>query len=144
MAWFVIDGSAMPNIAHDYWEASGPDRETAFVVANAVEDVIFGFFSGSWIFFFGLPIICFGAAVLVDGLHPRWLGWWGILAGVGTSLTGVTQLYTQRDFVVTDIFIPVSGTVAGIWVFAMGIWLWRRARALDPAKAPAPARAAAR
>lgn len=134
MAWFAIDGVAVQNITHDYWDASGADRETVFLVANAVEDVIFGFFSGSWIFFWGVPLICFGAAVLVDELHPRWLGWWGLVGGVSCFLTGVAQLYTERDFLVTDVFVPVSSTIAGVWIFAMGVWLWRRAGELDPAR----------
>jgi len=133
MAWFAIDGAAMQHITNDYWDASGAEQETAFRVANAVEDIIFGFFSGSWIFFWGLPIMCFGAAVLVNGLHPRWLGWWGLLGGVATFLTGFAQLYTERDFVVTDIFIPLSATIVGTWIFAMGVWLWRRARVMETA-----------
>jgi pSer/pThr/pTyr-binding forkhead associated (FHA) protein len=134
-SWFTVDGAAIKNIAED-WERAAPDqRDTAFRVANAVEDIILGYFSMVWVFFFGIPFILAGAAVAAStSRRITWLGLWGVVAGSAALVAGLTQLFTGRDFVVTDIVIPITAFAVSAWVLVTGIVCWRRASELARAR----------
>lgn len=136
-AWVAIDGVAITRIAADWAAAPAAEKETAFRVATAIEDIIFGYFSLAWVIWFGLPVAFLGAAFLADRGPMARLGSLGIPLGLFASAVGVTQVYTHRTFVVTDILIPVSAFASGLWLIGMTLSLWRRTRV--PAPEPAVA-----
>jgi hypothetical protein len=133
-SWFAIDGAAIVNISEAWESAPAADLDTAFRVANAIEEIILAYFSMIWVVFFGLPLVLFGTAVALDQPQRAWLGWLGVGAGLAAIAIGVTQVYTGRDFLVTDVLIPIAGFASGFWIIAMGILLGRRARALGRAQ----------
>lgn len=135
-SWIAIDGVAITRIAADWEAASGADKETAFRIAAAIEDIIFGYFSLAWVIWFGLPVTFLGLAFLADRGPMSRFGWIGVPLGLFATAVGVTQAYTHRDFVVTDILIPISAFSAGIWLISMTLWLWRRTRTAAPSSGP--------
>lgn len=137
MSWIAIDGIAMKRIAEDWLAAPPEEKASAFRVATAMEDVIFGYFSLAWVMWFGLPVLFFGIAVALNEPRRAWIGWAGAVFGAAASVVGVIQVYTHRDFVVTDILIPITAVLASVWIVAMGILLWRQAGKLPVAVRPA-------
>jgi hypothetical protein len=135
--WTAIDGVAMAEITEDYWAASGATRDTAFLAASAVEEVILALWSLTWVFWFGIPFLLFGSAVAVsDGWSARW-GWAGVFAGASAFLSGFAQLYTGRHFLVSDILMAVSAILVSVWLLVTAFMIWRKADELVPS-APAP------
>jgi hypothetical protein len=130
-SWFAVDGAAIVNVAEDWERAPPAQLDVAFRVANGIEHVILAYFSLVWVFWFGIPFVLAGAAIFATtrGRIP-WLALWGMIAGSAAIVAGVIQVYTGRDFVVTDIVIPITGFVVGGWVLVMGVFSWRRASEL--------------
>lgn len=137
--WFVIDGVAVTHVAEDWKNATAADQETAFRVAQAVEDIIFAAFSLMWVVVFGIPVALLGASFALTVPRLAWAGWLGAASGVFSAAVGLTQTYTYRDFVVTDILIPIAAGLSGFWLVGVALWMWRHTRKQAPAPVPRPA-----
>jgi len=142
VSWVAIDGIAMKRIAEDWLTAPPEEKAIAFRVANAMEDVIFAYFSIGWAVWFGLPTLFFGIAVALNEPRRAWLGWTGAAGGAAALVVGLIQVFTYRDFVVTDILIPITGVLSSTWIIVMGILLWRRASKMSATTRPAHGAAA--
>jgi hypothetical protein len=130
----LVDGQALKHVA----EALVADHTAQNVAAaTAVSEVTFALFTGTIGSLFGLTPVLFGAAVLTDGRHPRWLGYLSIVAGVLGLLTGSIQFVRGITNLTENILFPVASLGFTVWLFVMGWRLWKpeAAAAVDRAAA---------
>jgi hypothetical protein len=132
----AVDGVALRG-SIDAWLAAPPaQRDAAFLVANAIRDLEKGL-SGFFHLLNGLALLTLGTAVASSRIYPRWLGIFGVLAGVGFMSGGVVTAHTG--------FSPEAGTVlspaliAGL-VFVVGtcMSMARRSSQLSAGPAQSP------
>jgi hypothetical protein len=70
----------------------------------------------------GVPFILFGLAVVFSRLYPTWLGWVGVVGGLGSLTSGVAM------FLGVDLELYIAfALVVSVWMVAMGLLMWRRA-----------------
>src|SRR5256885_2363044 len=86
----AVDGVALKAMANRWMQASGEARARAFEGALAVRQVEIGMASLLSVLF-GLTVSAFGISMLVSRRFPTWLGWLGLLGGVGTLAARVAQ-----------------------------------------------------
>jgi hypothetical protein len=127
VVWTAVDGVAMAEITENYWAASPAARENAFFAASAIEEIILALWSLSWVFWFGIPFVFFGAALAVSERWSTAWGWAGALAGAAAVLTGVAHLYTGRTILVSDILMAITAILSSLWLIATAYMIWRRA-----------------
>ena len=123
----ATDGITIKVLANAWAKAPATEKAAAFSVAHALALVDFAIFSIWTIVFFGVTIILYGLAVLTSSVYPKWLGWVAVLASVGSALIGLNQAYNGPSVLVTNILFPIFSIIITIWVFVMGVLLWRRA-----------------
>ena len=119
-----INGFGLTALAHA-WAAAPVSEQSSLLLAGSVLLWILG---GTWasvlVLFHGVPFVLFGLAVVLDRSYPAWLGWLGVVGGLGSLLCGVTMflgvgLGPERLFI-------VFALVVSLWMVAMGILMWRR------------------
>lgn len=132
----ILDGVAAKQLA-DQWAAAPESAATiALGLVSANETINFalgGLFNLS---FAALPFILFGLAVARSTIYPRWLGWVGFGAGVGSVAAGLVQAFTGTPTTTSLILTIIGPTVITLWLVVMGTLLWRRSRHMPPAPAP--------
>jgi hypothetical protein len=127
----IIDSSisayALGTIAQE-WNRAGAD----IVRYEAFGEVVHRILGGTWAavitFFHGVPFILFGLAVALSGRYPAWLGWVGLIGGVGSLLCGIPMFF-GKYFVSLDFFVPFA-ILLSVWMVIMGVHLWTRAEEL--------------
>jgi hypothetical protein len=105
----------------DSWAAAPADEKVAaFRVAKGIRwfeigtNSIFRILQGS-------VAIIFGAAIVMSGLLPRWIGGWVILAGVATIIFGVGIAYGFADQPIVGMVSTVTSLLwLAIWVSSCG------------------------
>ena len=124
-----INGFGLTTLAHA-WAAAPISGQSSLLLAGSVLLWILG---GTWAsvlsFFHGVPFVLFGLAVVLDRSYPTWLGWLGVVGGLGSLICGVTMflgvgLGPKRLFI-------LFALVVSLWMVAMGILMWRRATTRD-------------
>ena len=122
----AVDGIALKAMV-DAWSAAPAERkEAAFYAAFAVRQVEIGFASLASLLF-GLTVIVYGAALIIDRTYPNWLGVFAIIGGVLTAAAGVVMAYTGFSGVAMAINMPASSILL-LWMLALGVLMWRRGR----------------
>ena len=125
---FASDGFAMKNIASAWAGASAADQATMLPAAQVMYQIDLGFYT-VWIFLFlGLPFVLYGAALIWSDVYPRWLGWLGLIGGAGCTIVGVMQYLGGETTLLTTLFLVFSVAIT-IWVFIIGLLLWRKSAA---------------
>jgi len=121
----AVDGVALKAMV-DRWASAAPaQKQAAFEAALAVRHIEIGL--ASYIaLLFGAAIVLFGRALVVDARHPVWLGWLGILAGIGTGLGGVLTAFTGFTDLAMMVGMP-SNLAMLAWVMLVGFFMWRHA-----------------
>jgi hypothetical protein len=121
----AVDGVALRMMVGRWAQASGEARARAFEGAFAVRQIEVGMASllGA---VFGLTISVFGVAMLLGRRFPVWLGWVGLLGGLGTVAGGVAQAYTGFSGLSMALSMPAS-CVLLVWALVVGVFLWRLA-----------------
>lgn len=123
----ATDGITIKVLAQAWMNAPAAEQAAAFRVAHALALVDLAIFSIWTIVFFGVTIILYGLAVSTSNVYPRWLGWVAVLAGLGSALIGLRLAYRGPSVLVINILFPVFSIIITIWVFVMGVLLWRKA-----------------
>jgi len=116
----------------DRWAAAtGEAQARAFEGAFAVRQVEIGLasFVSS---LFGLTVCSFGISILADRRFPRWLGYLGLVSGIGSLAAGVAQAHTGFAPVAMTLSMTAS-TFLLVWVLGVGIVMWRLGRKLQDA-----------
>ena len=122
-----IDGYARKVTAEAWAIAPVAEKAAAFRLSDALEQVNFGFFSVFIFVFFGATFILYGLAVALSNEYPQWLGWAAVVGGIGSALVGLVQLYNGPSFLVTNVLFTIFSILLTVWVFVMGILMWRKA-----------------
>ena len=118
-----VDGSALKNVA-DAWTKAPAAYEAA---ATAVVWVDYGFFT-AWIMVFGVSNALYGAAVAYSDGYPQWLGWLALLLGIALTAIGLAQAYNGPSHNL-DLLFGIFSVAVTVWLFVMGILMWRKATA---------------
>lgn len=134
----ATDGIAQKGLA-DAWAAAAPaDKAGALGAVLAVVALSGALFTVSIIVTFGLTSLLFGLAIASDETYPRWLGWIGAVLGVAATLIGVVLAYQGPSVLVSVVLFTSVSLAITIWLFALGVLLWRRTATVRvPARAMA-------
>jgi hypothetical protein len=77
-------------------------------------------------FVYSLGIALLGIALLVSQRFPRWIGAFGLGLGTVTSLgLGFTRMFVGKSAWTEKIGSPIFGILTLVWVFVLGVMLWR-------------------
>jgi len=121
----AIDGFGFKTVADAWARAADPGRAMLLHAADAVVLAETGIVH-TWVtFFLGLAFLLYGLAVATGRDYPRWIGWAGVAGGLGclgSGAAGFLQLPLTMPF-------PVFATADLLFMFAMGIAMYRRSSA---------------
>ena len=120
----AVDGIALKVMVDAWTAATAPQKEITFQAAFAVRQVEIGLASMLSLLF-GLTAVGYGAALIIDGSYPGWVGWLAILAGVPTTVAGVVMAYTGFSALAMAINMPASFLFLG-WMLTLGVFMWRK------------------
>jgi drug/metabolite transporter (DMT)-like permease len=116
---------ALGEVAEDWANATGADKEAALRAGAALEDVDFAMLSVHTLVFFGLTYAVYGLAVRSGERFPSRLGWIAVAGGVAAATVGLVQLVTGPSFVTAYVF-PAIAALLSLWLIAIGVLLWRQ------------------
>ena len=122
----AVDGVALKFMVNEWAAAPAEQQQSLFQAALGVRQIEIGLASMMSLLF-GLTVTAYGVATLLGRTYPHWLGWVGIIGGVGTSAGGVAQAYTGFSGLAMAISMPASLLIL-LWMIAAGVSMWRRAR----------------
>jgi len=131
-----MDGFAMKPLALAWAAAPASDAVAALRLADAVQVVGFAIWSMGILVLFGMAFGCFGAAVVISGRFPAWLGWMAVTSGVGSSVAALLQIANTGEVQAAETLFFATSLLATLWAFAVGVLVWRDAR--EPGRAHAP------
>lgn len=119
----AVDGVALKNMVDHWAAATGEARTIAFEAAFAVRQVEIGLAS-LFSILSGFTLAVFGLTIIFSVRYPTWLGWVGLLNGLGMAASGMSQASTGFSEMSMNISMPAS-IVMLIWVIVVGILMWR-------------------
>lgn len=123
----AIDGFAMNQLARSWTDAALAEKETALRIAAAFNSAQYAVYSLSVAMFMGLGIFLYGLATVLSGGYPKALGWLAMLSGAVTFVGGVAQMLGGPTFRATEIFFVLFSMLSTLWIFVMGVLMWRKA-----------------
>ncbi|HEX2175425.1 MAG TPA: hypothetical protein VHG70_05905 [Nocardioidaceae bacterium] len=123
---YNIDGPALEQVADAWAGAEGTARAVELERGAVLLAATSGMFPLYVALLLGLPFVLFGVAVAGDRQFPTWLGWAGAGAGGLALAVGATN-FAGTGVLPMQLFV-VSALVLSLWMFALGLWMWRRAR----------------
>ena len=132
-----IDGFALKPLALDWAAASTSDATAVLRIAGAVQVADFGIWSMGMLVLFGAAFACFGAALVLSGQFPAWLGWLAVASGVGSAVAALLQIANTGEVQAAETLFFASSLLATLWAFATGVVVWRDGR--DPSRVLAAA-----
>jgi hypothetical protein len=133
---FSIDGYALPTLADTWAAASSSHRADLEFGARLALVIIGGPSTSALVILWGSTLILYGLAVKMEG-YSIWLGWTGVVLGAAIFALGTIQFLEPNIF--PGVLFYGGGTwVSQMWTVALGVAMWRRARA--PAHTAADAR----
>ncbi len=81
-------------------------------------------------FVFSIGVALLGIALLVSRRFPRWMGAIGLVLGAVITLgLGLPRMFLGKSVWTEKIGSPIFGTLVLVWVFMLGVMLWRTAGA---------------
>ena len=122
----AADGVALKVMVDRWAQASGPDQLRSFEGALAVRQIEIGLASLLSLLF-GLTLCAFAVALLCSRAFPKWLGWLGLVSGLGTIAAGLAQAYTGFS-PLAMMFSMSASSVLLLWVISLSVYLWRFGR----------------
>ncbi len=121
----AVDGVALKVVVDRWAAAPAADRQLVFEAAFAVRQIEIGLASLLSLLF-GLAAAVYGIAIVHDERYPTWLGWLGVLSGIGTVVAGVVQAYTGFSGLAMAMSMPASALLL-VWIVMVSAFIWRRA-----------------
>ena len=123
----AVDGVAL-KVMVDKWAAAPADqRQALFWATYGVRQIEVGAASLTSLLL-GLTVCSYAVGLLAATLYPRWLGGFGLLGGVGLIAAAVLNATTGFSAVTMDVSMPSSAALL-LWVFLLGVVMWRKRRA---------------
>lgn len=120
----AVDGVALKVMVQSWAAAAEPERTSLFHATFAVRQIEIGLASMSSLLF-GLTVVAYGIALLIDHQFPRWLGVLALVSGVPTAIAGIVIAYTGFSDLAMLINMPAS-LLLMMWVITLGIHAWKR------------------
>jgi hypothetical protein len=80
----------------------------------------------SIIILWGVPLLLFGSAVMLEG-YPAWIGWSGVAVGAVTILAALALLLQPDLFPGVVVYGLLASILVQLWSVALGVLMWRRA-----------------
>jgi hypothetical protein len=120
----AVDGIALKKVV-DRWASAPPELQPmVFEAAFAVRQIEIGLASIG-ILFFALATMLYGMAQLSDANTSNWLGWLGIVSGVGMFTAGIAAAHGGFSDTYMSMLM-ISNTLLVLWVILVGWGLIRR------------------
>lgn len=121
----AVDGVALKVMVDRWAAATGEARVFVFEAAFAVRQIEIGLAS-LLSFLSGFTLIVFGISIVLSSRYPLWMGWIGLLSGLGLVATGAAQASTGfSDLAMT--LSMLASSIFLVWVILVGILMWRLA-----------------
>ncbi len=118
----AVDGVAL-KVMVDTWAAAPKDEQAMlFQAAFAVRQVEVGLASLTSVLF-GVTVVVYGIALVVDRRFPKWLGVLGIAGGVPLLVAGALVAHTGFSGVAMAISMP-SSMLLLVWMISVGMSMW--------------------
>ncbi len=116
---------------HEYmatgWEHAGSGQAMWLPIFSAGIKTTLGMELGSMVALLGLAPLTYGIAMLTGSRFPRWLGWLGVVSGIGAMSTAVVLWMTGNTNLGYAVLYPLFSTLLPlIWYVGVGLMLWRR------------------
>jgi hypothetical protein len=124
----ILDGVAAHQLAREWAAAPPGDQAAALGLVHVNETINFALASLFNLVFAGVTFILFGLAVALSDLHPRWLGWVVVVAGVASIVAGLVQAFTGEPTEASRGLTIFGPTVITLWLMAIGFVLVRMGR----------------
>jgi hypothetical protein len=121
-----ISGVGLTALAKAWQNAPASEQAGLLRVGDTLLYILNGTFPSVHNYFHGVPFILLGLAVVASGgRYPVWLGWVGVVGGLGAVVGGVltflgVELGREQFFI---LFLQL----VSLWTVAMGVLMWRRA-----------------
>lgn len=120
----AVDGVALKVMVDTWAKSEAEKKQIAFQGAMAVRQIEVGLASFSALLF-GTVFVLFGSAVALSETYPNWLGWFGLIGGIGTIAGGLTT--AAAGFSNIAMIIAMSfNVILVIWMAVLGLLMWRR------------------
>ncbi len=120
----AVDGVALKFMV-DRWAAAPAEQKPAiFEAAFGVRQVEIGLASLMSLLF-GITVAVYGVAMTLSPIYPSWVGFLGILGGLGTAAAGVVQAYTGFSRLAMTISMSASLLLL-VWMIVVGVLMWSR------------------
>lgn len=132
IATLGIDGVSVKHIA-EAWSIAGPG-ESALMMGEVLASVSAGLLSVSLIVLFGFGFGLFGLAIALGEGYPKWLGWIGVVAGLGAMWGGAVYFYDARLTASTLNIFVVSTLASTVVSFVTGVLLFLKGGSRQPAE----------
>jgi hypothetical protein len=124
----ALDGVAARQLATEWAEASGAERDIALGLVTANETINFALASLFNIMFAAITFILYGLAVAFSNEFPKWLGWVAVVAGLLSVAAGMIQAFVGEPTDASRILTIIGPTVITVWLLAMGTLVIQKAR----------------
>jgi hypothetical protein len=124
----ILDGVAAHQLAQEWAAAPPGDQAAALGLVHVNETINFALASLFNLVFAGATFILFGLAVALSDVHPRWLGWVVLVAGVASIGAGLVQAFTGEPTEASRWLTIFGPTVITLWLMAIGFVLVRMGR----------------
>jgi hypothetical protein len=121
-----ISGFGLTALANAWANAQASEQADLLRIGDTLLYVLNGTWTSVHSYFHGVPFILAGLAVVFSRRYPAWLGSLGVVGGAGSLVGGGLMFFDvglgrQRYFV-------VFAQIVSLWMVAMGVLMWRRAR----------------
>lgn len=128
----AVDGVALKAMI-DAWAAAPAEAKAGlFHAALAVRQIEIGLASVASLLF-GLTLLLFGLAILIDREFPKWLGILALAGGAPMAIGGIVIAYSGFSRRAMAVTMPSSALLL-LWMIGLGVWVWRTSYRISPAR----------
>jgi hypothetical protein len=125
---FTIDGVAGQDLATTWVTASPAERADVVRAADKALTMLRGPSLVAIVILWGVPLLLFGAALLVEA-YPAWLGGSGVAVGAVTVLAALALVLQPTLFPGVLVYGLLASILVQLWSVGLGLMMWRRADA---------------
>jgi Domain of unknown function (DUF4386) len=126
LATVILDGVGAKQLADQWAAAPESTKAVALSLVSMNETLNFALAGMFNLAFAGVPFVLLGLAVALGGVYPRWLGWLGAFAGLGSIAAGLVQAFTGKPTATSLVLTIIGPTIISLWVLVMGVLVARR------------------
>jgi len=122
----ALDGIALRSAVHTWVTTTGPEKVSAFQVAEGLRGLEKGL-SAMFHICNGLTLVMLGLSIATGQLYARWLGWTAVVAGVAFLGGGIVTAHV--GFASTaGLFLHPALVLLAVFMIGITTSMWRRGR----------------